>query len=168
MAEVGLPGEIEEHRADGPAEREAGDRAEDAATDVVEEAKRAEHDEELAQVPPDQRAERLAERGAHHRAAECDERQPAREVVADERRPDAGAEIEADREPGEREHADDEPPPEAAKRGDDDERQRDQIEDGHSPRFARSGCSPAPPGRLRAVVPPDPKAAATIRWPTGA
>ena len=117
MAEIGLPGEIEEHRADGPAEREAGDRAEDAATDVVEEAQRAEHDEELPQVPSDQRAERLAERGAHHRAAERDERQPAREVVADERRPDARAEIEADRESGEREHSDDEPPPEAANRG---------------------------------------------------
>ena len=38
VAQVGLLREIEEHGADGPAEREARDGAEDAAADVVEQA----------------------------------------------------------------------------------------------------------------------------------
>ena len=165
VAQLGLAREVEEHRADGPAEREPGDGAEHAAADVVEEPKRAEHDEQPPQVPPGQRADGLADRGAHHRTAERDERQPAREVTADQRRPDAGAEVEADREPGEREDADHEPTPEARERGQDDERDGDQVEGRHSSRFARERRSPAPPAR---VVRPDPDAAATILRPTGA
>ena len=71
VAEIGLPGEIEEHGADGPAEREAGDRAEDAATDVVEEAKRAEHDEEsgAGAVRPASRAPGRARRTPSRRRA---------------------------------------------------------------------------------------------------
>ena len=46
VAQLGLPREVEEHRADGPAEREPGDGTEHAAADVVEEPKRAEHDEQ--------------------------------------------------------------------------------------------------------------------------
>ena len=168
VAQLGLAREIEEHRADGPAEREPGDGAEHAAADVVEEPKRAEHDEQPPQVPPGQRADGLADRGAHHRAAERDERQPAREVTADQRRPHARAEVEADCEPGEGEHADHEPTPEARERGQDDERHGDQVEGRHPSRFARDALLPCAAGAAVAVVPPDPDAAATILRPTGA
>ena len=134
-AELGLAGEVEEHRADGPAEREPGDGAEQPAADVVEEPQRAEHEQCPPEAAARHRPDRLADRRAQHRDAEGDERKPPAEVAADERGADPRADVEAEREPGEREDADDEASPEAGERGQDDERERDQIDGRHSSRF---------------------------------
>ena len=115
--QLGLAGQVEEHGADGPAEHEPGGGSEHSAPDVVEQAQRAEHEQRPPEAAARHRSDRLADGRAHHRAAERDERQPPGQVAADERRADPGAEVEAERETGEREHTDDEAAPEAGERG---------------------------------------------------
>ena len=137
-----LAREIEEDRADRPAEREPDRGAEEAARDVVEEAQRAEHGERLAEAVAELGAERLPDRPEHHRAREPDDGQPAREVAAHERRHDACTEVEPDEEAAEREDARHEPAPEPRERGERNQPDRDEVEQRHASRFARATFIP--------------------------
>ena len=124
------PGHVQQHRADRPAEEDAGDEPEREPGEAVEEPHAGDHADARPQHAREQRREAAhrAFRGA--RAAERDDRDVRRAVGQDQRR-EARAEVGAERESRERERSAQEPRRDPVQPGDPDDDDDDPVRGGH-------------------------------------
>ena len=130
LPQLGLAGEVEQHRADRPADGEPRRGAEHDAAGRVDHPKRR-HDGErpprrAAREPTEGLAEHSAERGAGER-----DQRDVRASVADHPRRHAGAEDRAHDEPCERQEPGHEPARKPADRREHDHEYRDPVRDVH-------------------------------------
>ncbi len=143
---LGLAGQVQQHRADRPAEDDAGEGSERETGGRVERAQAGDRAHRPPQRDPEHLREAREQRASEKRRAEGDERRVRRPVVEDGGR-DLRPEVGADREPRERERPPDEPAREPVQPREDDDAEHDPIRNGHwrRPYAARS---PFPPARL--------------------
>ena len=143
VAQVGLAGQVEQHRAERPAQREPGRSPEHPAAGRVEWPDRPDH-ECAARGPTEQHADELAERRAHRPADQRDERDEPRLLPADETGRELGADDRPRDETAEREHPGHEPATETADRSDGDDGEDDEVEHSHVQReYAAAASAPA-------------------------
>ena len=131
-AQVGLGREIQEHRADGPAEEDTRAEPENQAGQAIEQPHPGDDAKARAQGPGDHACEPAHERPEEDRPAERDQRD-VRRAVAEELRRDPGADVGAEGEAREREGAAEKARRHPVERRDRDDADDDPVGGGHVP-----------------------------------
>ena len=129
-AQLRLARHVEEHRADRPAQEDAGDEPEREPGEAVEEPHARDHADARAQRSGQQRREPSHEHPGEDRAAERDDGNVRRAVRQDQRR-EARAEVRAEREARERERSAQKPRRDPVQPGDPDDGDDDPVGGGH-------------------------------------